>query len=99
MGLGLAFVLMTPTYYLMVWALQKSQKAFLITFAAGFLTRLTIVVLLFVLYKMQIGSGVLSFGLAFGAGYLFLNSLEIYFLKSAFSPAGSSASSAQDEEV
>jgi hypothetical protein len=84
-GLALALFLMVPSYYAMRWAMGRSQRIFLITFAAGFIIRLVLLVVLVVLYWIFIRERDFCFALSFGAGYLCLSVVEIFSFKSAFS--------------
>jgi hypothetical protein len=83
-GLGLALGLMIPTFYIMAWARTKSQQIFLLAFGAGFLLRLLLVVVLFFVYVKVVETGIGSFTLSFGTGYLALLVWEIYSFLPAF---------------
>ena len=72
---------MVPSYYLMCWALSRSQRIFMVTFGAGFLIRLVLFIVLFILYSKLVREKDFCFGLAFGTCYLFLNVLEVFFFK------------------
>ncbi|MFH1999699.1 MAG: hypothetical protein ABIK28_08465 [Planctomycetota bacterium] len=82
LGLGLAFFLIVPNFFVTQRALSKSHKAFLITFGAGFLIRLVLLVTLIILYAKYVREKDFSFTLAFGAGYLSLSLAEILSFKS-----------------
>ena len=84
-GLALALLLMVPSYFVMCWAMGKSQRIFLITFATGYILRLVLLVVLVILYWLFIKERDFCFALAFGTGYLVLSVLEILSFKSAFS--------------
>jgi tetrahydromethanopterin S-methyltransferase subunit F len=84
-GLALALLLMVPSYFVVRWAMGKSQRIFLITFAAGYLLRLVLLVVLVILYWLYIKESDFCFALAFGTGYVVLSGLEILSFKSAFS--------------
>ena len=82
-GLGLAFVLVVPSYYATCWALRRSQRVFLVTFGAGFLLRLVAVVALFVLYWYVVKPRDFCFALAFITAYLAFSGVEIFLFKTA----------------
>lgn len=83
LGLSLAFLIMTPTCFIMVRAITKSQQAFMIAFGSGLMIRLLIVVVAVFIYIKMVEDGVFSFVGAFFTGYVFLFMLEFYVLKQA----------------
>ncbi len=84
-GLGLAVGLMVPSYFTLFWAMRKSQRVFLITFGAGFILRLVLLVALFILYWIHIKERDFCFALSFGVAYLLFSLVEVFLFKSAFS--------------
>lgn len=87
-GLGLALLLILPSFFVTQRALNKSHKAFLITFGAGFLIRLVLLVICIVLYAKLVREKDFSFTLAFGAGYLIMSVAEILSFKNVMVKAG-----------
>jgi hypothetical protein len=83
MGLGLVLILIVPSYFVARWALNKSQKTFLIAFGVGFLVRLVLLVVLFILYSKLVRAKDLSFTLSFGLGYLVISFFEVLCFKNA----------------
>lgn len=82
-GIGLAFILIVPGYFVMEWARSRSQAAFLIAFGTGFLGRLILLVLLFFLYSKLIRAKDYSFGIALGVCYCILSVVEALSFKRA----------------
>lgn len=80
----MVLLLIVPSYFVMRWALEQSHRIFMITFGAGFLIRLVLLVALFFLYAKFIDRGTISFAMGFAIGYLTLIFLEVFFFRSAF---------------
>ncbi|MBU0755966.1 MAG: hypothetical protein KJ645_12555 [Planctomycetes bacterium] len=83
LGLGLVLFLIVPSYFVTNWALGETPKTFLIAFGVGFLARLIVLVVLFILYTKFVRAKDVSFTLAFGLGYLVISFFEILCFKSA----------------
>lgn len=81
-GLTLALILMAGSFMVMRWALFRSQRIFMTVFGVGFIVRLVIVVVIFFVYARFVNQAVASFALSFGMGYLALNIVEFFCLKS-----------------